>query len=281
MTCTQSKLKTSYQNSRRNEDCIHGAVELFNKSCNNALLNNQPVPSYIEIARICNVPKETLHRHIAQLPTHLESAAECGWLNHTESQLLINHILTCADSGFLHQRKDIGQHALKIAHIRHPNLAALGQGWVDRWIAWNHDQLRMHWSSNLDHSRAAGVNPTAVKHWFELLASAFEEYQFIPENMYGFNESGFPFGGDGPKQRVVGRTDASIQHIQHGGNCENVTIMVTICGDGTATCPTVIFKGKRMFSNWASSNVANMRHVLLTYQQWVPKLTLAPLHSIF
>ena len=64
----------------------------------------------------------------------------------------------------------------------------------------------MHWSSNLDHSRVAGVNPTAVKHWFELLASAFEEYQFIPENVYSFNESGFPFGGDGPKQRVAGRT---------------------------------------------------------------------------
>ena len=99
--------------------------------------------------------------------------------------------------------------------------------------------------------------------------------------MYGFDESGFPFGGDGPKQRVAGRTDTSIQHIQRGGNRENVTVMVTICGDGTATHLTVIFKGKRMFSNWASSNVANMRHVLLTYQRQVPKLTLAPLHSIF
>ena len=175
MTRTQSKLKTSYQNSRRDEDRIHGAVELFNKSHNDALLNNQLVPSYTEIARICNVPKETLRRRIAQLPSRLESAAERGWLNHTESQLLINHILTCADSGFPHQRKDIGRHALEIACIRHPNLAALGQGWVDRWIARNHDQLRMHWSSNIDHSRAAGVNPTTVKHWFELLASAFEE----------------------------------------------------------------------------------------------------------
>ena len=88
----------------------------------------------------------------------------------------------------------------------------------------------------------------------------------MPENVYGFDESGFPFGGDGAKQHIIGRKDTSIQHIQRGGNQENVTVMVTICADGSTTCPTVIFKGKRMFSDWGGSNVTNMRHIQSTYK---------------
>jgi Tc5 transposase DNA-binding domain len=265
MTRALSKLKLRYQTSQGKEKLIHAAVELFHKSRNEAILNNQKVPSYIEIARICNVPRETLRRRIAQLPSRLEAAATRGWLNHVETQQLIDHILRCADLGFPHGRKEIECHALELARVRHPDLAALGSGWVDRFVARNHDQLRVHWTSNLDHSRAAGVNPTAVAHWFRLVGSAFQEYEFAHENIYGFDESGFPFGGDGSKQRVIGQTDASIQHVQRGGNRENVTVMVTICADGTTTRPTVIFKGKKMFSDWTRSNVANMRHVKSTH----------------
>lgn len=182
-----------------------------------------------------------------------------------ETQQLIDHILRCADPSFPHGCKEIERHALELARVRHPDLAVLGSGWVDRFVARNHDQLRVHWTSNLDHSHAAGVNPMAVAHWFCLVGSAFQEYEFAHENVYGFDESGFPFGGDGSKQCIIGRMDTSIQHVQHGGNHENITIIVTICADGTTTHPTVIFKGRKMFSDWTRSNVASMRHVKSTH----------------
>jgi hypothetical protein len=262
MARAQSKLKVRYKESQAHEKHILAAVELYLKSRNDALLNNNKVPSYAEVMCMCNVPKETLRRRIAGLPSRLDVAAKRGWLNHAESQELIDHILMCADQGFPIGRKDIERHALEIARIGHPDLAALGPSWVDRFIARNQDQLWMHWTANLDHSRVAGVNPTAVHHWFELVASAFQAYNFAPENVYGFDESGFPFGGDSARQRVVSRTDVQIQHVQRGGNRENVTVMVTICADGTTMRPTVIFKGKRMFSDWTRANVATMRYII-------------------
>ena len=84
---------------------------------------------------MCNVPKETLHHHIARLPSHPDVAAKRGWLNHAKSQELIDHILMCADQGFPTSRKDIEQYALEIAHISHPDLAVLGPSWVDQFIA--------------------------------------------------------------------------------------------------------------------------------------------------
>src|SRR5258705_2423661 len=233
MAHAQSKLKVRYQNSQAYEKCVLAAVELYWKSHDDALLNNHKVPSYAEVACMCNVPKETLHHCIAWLPSHPDVATKHGWLNHAKSQELIDHILMCADQGFPTSCKDIERYALEIAHINHPDLAALGPSWVDWFIARNQDQLQMHWTANLDHSHVVGVNPTAVHHWFKLVASAFHVYNFTPGNVYGFDESGFPFGGDGAQQHVVGRMGAHIQHIQQGGNCENVTMMVTICADGT------------------------------------------------
>src|SRR5258707_1766265 len=97
--------------------------------------HNCKVPSYAEVAHMCNVPKETLHHRIAWLPSHPDVAAKRGWLNHAKSQELIDHILMCVNQGFPTGCKDIEQYALKIAHISHPDLAALGPSWVDQFIA--------------------------------------------------------------------------------------------------------------------------------------------------
>ncbi|KAF8592789.1 DDE-domain-containing protein, partial [Ramaria rubella] len=46
------------------------------------------------------------------------------------------------------------------------------------------------------------------------------------------------------------------QHKQGGGDWENVTALITICTDGTALQPPIIFKGKNFMKKWADSNVS-------------------------
>ena len=196
MARAKSKLAARYEASRSADLCIQAAVSLYTRSRDNALSNNSKVPSYAEIARACGVPKETLRRRLHNLPSHLDAAAGRGWLNAIESKQLINHLHDSADQGFPHGCKDIERHVLEIARIRHPGLSTLGPSWVDRFIARNFDQLHTQWTANLDHARAAGVNRTAIAHWFSLVEAAFQEYGFAPENVYGFDELGFPFGGD-------------------------------------------------------------------------------------
>ena len=46
------------------------------------------------------------------------------------------------------------------------------------------------------------------------------------------------------------------QHLQESGTKENITVLVTICTDGTALLPTIIFKNKGLPEDIHNDNVA-------------------------
>lgn len=68
------------------------------------------------------------------------------------------------------------------------------------------------------------------------------------------DESGFP-PSDQRVQRIVGQRGAKRQHKTRSANRENVTVLVTICADGTALKPTIIFKGQHILKKWCQNNV--------------------------
>jgi hypothetical protein len=74
------------------------------------------------------------------------------------------------------------------------------------------------------------------------------------KNVYGMDESGFLFGGDERGDTVYCEPETAVQVKQTEGNKDNVTAVVTICADGTALVPTVIFKGKHVNSAWHDAN---------------------------
>ena len=47
----------------------------------------------------------------------------------------------------------------------------------------------------------------------------------------------------GLSNEVIGTAGKCVQHQQKTGNRENITVIVTICADGTSMPPAVIFKG--------------------------------------
>ncbi|KAJ7258843.1 hypothetical protein C8J57DRAFT_997470, partial [Mycena rebaudengoi] len=59
------------------------------------------------------------------------------------------------------------------------------------------------------------------------------------------DESGFAFGDQGC-QGVIGHRGTKVQHKQGGGDKENITVIVTICADGTYLKPTIIMKGQHL-----------------------------------
>ncbi|KZP07055.1 CENP-B protein, partial [Athelia psychrophila] len=74
-----------------------------------------------------------------------------------------------------------------------------------------------------------------------------------PENQYGFDESNFIMG-QARKVRVTGRRGAKNTYSQQGGSRQSVTVMVTICADGSALTPTAIFKGTKLLKRWGDVN---------------------------
>lgn len=197
----------------------------------------------------------TIYEHIKpkdedeQIKTKAESAKLRQLLSEPEESILVNCIRHMADRGFPLTRKTIERYALEILRARVPDAKSIGASWFHRMLD-RHPDIQPTWSKGHDKTRAKAVNPTVMDHYFTLLKTMLDEFGFRPEEIYGFDESGFPFGGDETRERVYipkggdGKSQAE-------GNRENVSVMVTICADGSYITPTIIFKGKKFDSEWA------------------------------
>ncbi|EJF61425.1 CENP-B protein, partial [Dichomitus squalens LYAD-421 SS1] len=60
--------------------------------------------------------------------------------------------------------------------------------------------------------------------------------------------------GVGLKERVLGPAGQKVQYQQRSGERENITVVVTICADGTSIPPAVIFKGQAFHTKWKQNN---------------------------
>ncbi|TFK82751.1 CENP-B protein, partial [Polyporus arcularius HHB13444] len=77
-----------------------------------------------------------------------------------------------------------------------------------------------------------------------------------PECIYGMDETGIQ-QGVGVTERVIGPAGQKVQYQQRSGNRENITVLVTICADGTSTPPAVIYKGDTYHASWKQDNPLN------------------------
>ena len=99
------------------------------------------------------------------------------------------------------------------------------------------------------------MNPEAKKKWFELVEEFVVKAGIRPEDLYAMDETGCPPSDQGT-EHVMGARGTRTQHKQGGANRENVTILITICADGTKLRPTIIFKGQNFMSKWGQDNVS-------------------------
>lgn len=129
----------------------------------------------------------------------------------------------------------------------------VGKRWVGRFVIWHSDELWTKWTSPLDKNRANGLNPTAVKEYFDAYKKIMDEHHIAPTHQFALDETGLMLGC-GAKHKVVSGTTSQSQHEIRGGNRENVTVVPVICADGTSLRPLVIFKGKKIWSLWSEDN---------------------------
>lgn len=94
-----------------------------------------------------------------------------------------------------------------------------------------------------------------------MLKKVREDFDICDELIYGADETGIRTG-IGVTERVIGPAGAKIQHQQRSGNRENITVLPTICADGTSTPPTVIYKGESFQAKWLQENPLNTRFVM-------------------
>ena len=180
-------------------------------------------------------------------------------LSPEQEAVLINLILISSDWGVPLRHNDIIKYANIILMKIHGDDAKLvGKAWIYRFLDRHYNKLQTYWSKPLDTQRAKSLNFGAVQGWFDILEEEIIKKGILQKNIYGMDESGFPPSDQG-STRVVRRAGNKIQHKSGGANRENITVLVTICADGTKFPPTIIFKGEKLMRRWCQNNVADAR----------------------
>ncbi|EPQ53839.1 hypothetical protein GLOTRDRAFT_94965 [Gloeophyllum trabeum ATCC 11539] len=200
----------------------------------------------------------------------LSNLVNGGWrlaeFNASKSWLTPAEVDQVAARGFPLSHRRLCEHVNEICQAKYGDSwrpEGLGDNWTHRFVEKHSDWLAMYKPHALDASRARAVNPHATAEYYRLL----EELQttgdygwpILDENTYGVDESGFQSGLGQSNERAIGGRGKKVQHEQRDGNRENVTVIVTICADGSSDkpSPTVIFKGSCFQSNWCQDNPTN------------------------
>ena len=177
-------------------------------------------------------------------------------LTPAEEAILVDFLNESAERGLPQSRRNLTQYANLIRRGRlGADCGEVGDFWAGRFLDRHRDVLQTHWSKPLDTQRAQCMNPEAKKQWFELLEKFVVKAGIHPENLYGMDETGCPPSDQGT-ERVIGGRGTKTQHKQGSADRENVTAIVTICADGSALRPTIIFKGQNFMTKWANNNVS-------------------------
>ncbi|KAL5528717.1 hypothetical protein ACEPAF_7854 [Sanghuangporus sanghuang] len=182
-------------------------------------------------------------------------------LSREDEEQLTALIQLSSDRGLVFTHDDIRNAANAILRQRHgPQFEAVGIQWVHRYLERHYSEVKTYWSTHLDCQRADCLNPVAVKKWFDIIEKEIVAKKVLPELIFGMDESGFQLANDA-KVRCVGRTNRKLQPRRGGANRENITALVTICADGTALKPLMIFKGQHVMTRWTENNMADVRQV--------------------
>jgi hypothetical protein len=182
-----------------------------------------------------------------------------AWLSDIETKHVISYALDTASRAFPFSHRRLREHVEEILRAQLGEafrVDGLGHNWTSRFVANHAEELKTCWSRSLEHVRGGAVNPTTNHAWFTMLGDVLDKEAIEVDCIWAADETGF-LPSLGTKERVIGPTGIKTQYQQRDGSRETITVMVTICADGSSIAPTVIFKGHTFTTKWNQENPLN------------------------
>jgi hypothetical protein len=118
----------------------------------------------------------------------------------------------------------------------------IGGSWPKRFYK-RYPDLKMKKTIGLEKACAKALNQFAVNEFFNMLTEVIKEYGILPGNLYNMDEKGIQLGIGVRITAMIDRDQKTVYSIEDG-NRELVTVIETICTDGSILHPSVIFQGQ-------------------------------------
>jgi hypothetical protein len=119
------------------------------------------------------------------------------------------------------------------------------KNWATRFVARHKDQLDARYLNTLDLARHKADSKASYEYYFDILSARIKKYDILPENMYNMDEKGFLISRLQKTQRVFTKhlyKQVKLVGAGQDGSREWITLVATICTDGTSLSPTLIHK---------------------------------------
>jgi len=137
----------------------------------------------------------------------------------------------------------------------------IGMSWAKCFMSC-HPDLKVKWTTGLEECRAQSLNPVVINEFYKMLGELMQEHCFPAENIYNMDKKNIQLGIGKRVAALVDHDQKSVYQVEDG-NRELVTIIKTVCADGTALHSSVIYQGIRWDLEWARNNPCNARHVVI------------------
>ncbi|KDR85856.1 hypothetical protein GALMADRAFT_234970, partial [Galerina marginata CBS 339.88] len=218
---------------------------------------------YKETKKTVSLNHNTLRNLANGGKTLSEFNAEKSWLLEEEAEEVIAYTIELAAQGFGLDHRRLKEHVDEICRARLGSKfpeGGVGQQWTYRFIEKHSDRLHVYTARPLDTLRGQAVNETTNAHWQDVVEDlqlrGDDGNEVAPECTFGMDEGGFQANGAEGWGKVIGAKGKKIQYQQQAGSRETMTVIVTICANGTALPPGVIFAGKGYLVKWRQDNPA-------------------------
>jgi hypothetical protein len=157
--------------------------------------------------------------------------------------------------------------------------------WVDRFLNRHPDALSRHWTTSMDCSRQYADSYSKYYAYFQLISRKIQQYSVETKNTYNMDKKGFMLGVVKRTKRIFDRgmwMNKEARHALQDGSRE----WITICADGQALPPALIFasKSSTLQESWVDQINANDHgvHVSASESGWSnDKISVAWLEQVF
>jgi hypothetical protein len=120
----------------------------------------------------------------------------------------------------------------------------VSEAWVTRFINRNKDTVIPKWTSAMDAVRHNADSYTKYRMYFDLIHETIARFNIEASNTYNMDEKGFMIGIVGRSKRIFDKRmweKKEVTAAMQDGEREFITCLATICADGSALPPALIF----------------------------------------